>query len=141
MPRLTDAAYLSQRNLLVGEVDQQRGRLIHLDIGDQVVLHDFFQPSRTMTDQEALAYRRRMTEAWPSLPHQAGRAYSRLLQQPLTRPQPAVVNRGGRAGKRKRLEVRAAGQVRADIDFDKLARVLVAIARERDEQKRQKTAR
>lgn len=79
MPRLTNQTYLAQRRLLVRLWHEREGALFSvLPPYVQHDLHDFYAPSELLTDAEALAHRAAMTNAFPSLPQKAGRAFGAL---------------------------------------------------------------
>ena len=75
---------------------------------------------------------------WPSLPHRAGKAYAEftkvIAQLEAAPPQPKRPSGGRRTN--KAYVIRTEGVVRPDVDFDKLARVLLAIARDEAEEKK-----
>ena len=79
-----------------------------------------------------------MTANWPSLPHRAGKAhaeFTKVIAQ-LEAPPPPPKRTPGRRRTNKSYIIRTEGLVRPDVDFDKLARVLLAIARDQAEKKK-----
>jgi hypothetical protein len=93
MPRLTSNDYLAIRNQLILLWKNNQSRLGTVSGSDQSALHSFFRPADQLADDEALAHRARITEAHPSLPQRAGRAY-RHLQNPVHQPAFAVSSKG-----------------------------------------------
>ncbi|KTS91138.1 hypothetical protein NS183_05660 [Microbacterium testaceum] len=91
-----------------------------------------------LTDDQAIAHRQAVTAKWPSLPHRAGKAYAEftkvIAQLEAAPPQPKKIP--GRRRTNKSYVIRTEGLVRPDVDFDKLARVLLAIARDEAEKKK-----
>ncbi|MDT3346074.1 hypothetical protein [Microbacterium aquilitoris] len=104
---------------------------------DQFALHQFFVPSKDLTNQAALAHRRAVTAASPSLPHQAGKAFRRF-QKLLISPPPrrVVVPHNARRRATQDYRVKVAGELRPNIDFERLARILIDIVDEREREKR-----
>ena len=101
--------------------------------GDQRALHDYFQPSKDLPPEVRLAHRATVTAARPSLPHQAGRALSKLRNPPDALPvhrqsggQIRAVTSG--RGRQRNITVRAV--LRPEIDYPKLARALLMLARD-----------
>lgn len=133
MPRLTNAVYLDQRALLVREWDHADGHFARLSVMDQFALHRFFGPFIQMSDHEALQYRFKITSAEPSLPSKAGKAFVRFSTA-LTTPRPVAFRKV--KGVKRDYHVRVEGLVRPDIDFDKLARALLAFAKEKVDHER-----
>jgi len=130
MPRLTDSDYLHHRQLLTEAWVEED--FAYLQIVEQQELLDYYHPAEAFTDVEALAYRRAVTARHPELPQQAGRAFAHLVEIVETRtrdlPHPkAPVQLRRRKGP---YTVRTAGLVRAKPDFDKLARVLLDVAKQ-----------
>ncbi len=80
MPRLTNEQYLYQRNRLRVSWQRRKGApFASLSANDQLYLYAYFAPTVEATDKEAIAYRKEMSERFPSLPQQAGRAYKRVF--------------------------------------------------------------
>lgn len=91
-----------------------------------------------LTDDQASTYRQAVTAKWPSLPRRAGKAYAKFTKV-ITRLEatpPPPKRTPGRRRKKKLYVVRTEGVVRPDVDFDKLARVLLVIARDKAEKKK-----
>lgn len=130
MPRLIDSTYLSQRELLKREWTHSDGHFARLSFADQHALHAYYLPSKNLSDQESLEHRRSVTIAQPSLPQRAGKSFAHFINA-LTAPQPKPVITPYRQRRRGPYQVRAAGLIRPDVDFDKIARVLLEVAQER----------
>jgi hypothetical protein len=76
MPRLTFHEYLKHRQFLFQQWEEQEAATFaDLPLQQQLDLHDYFAPSVPLTDQQAVRHRDEITEAFPSLPQKAGRAY------------------------------------------------------------------
>ncbi|WP_314456177.1 hypothetical protein [uncultured Microbacterium sp.] len=91
-----------------------------------------------VTDDQAVAYRQAVTAKWPSLPQRAGKAYAeftRVIAQLEAAP-PRAKRIPGRRRTNKSYVIRTEGLIRPDVDFDKLAHVLLAIARDEAEKKK-----
>lgn len=137
MPRLTNLTYLANRQLLASHWAQDEYGWSNLSFEDQCTLHEYYQPSMDLTDDQAIGYRQAVTEKWPSLPQRAGKAYAEftkaIAQLEATPPPPK--RPAGRKRTNKSYVIRTEGLVRPDVDFDKLARVLLDIARDQAEKK------
>jgi hypothetical protein len=142
MPRLTDDQYLylhrSLRTLwlhdhavfrVVSQLDQRR-------------VHDYFRPDERLSEKDLLEHRQRITEKYPSLPQQAGRALARIhedaavlavYQTRLARePQPVKVKpqrtKPVPYGTRRNLIVRPV--IKPNVDMRGLARTLLSLAQD-----------
>lgn len=143
MPRLTDSDYLRQRKLLVELWEQEHIVWAELEPIEQWALHDYYAPSKPLSDPEALEHRRAMTKAQSYLPSRAGKAYARFTSYHaayVPRPQRQPTKRPFAKQKRRRRPsteyvVRTRAVVRPDPDWHKLARVLLTIAKENAEKK------
>lgn len=101
-------------------------------------LHKYYEPSVDLTEDQSIASRQAVTAKWPSLPQRAGKAYAefvRVIAQLEAAP-PRAKRIPGRRRTNKSYVIRTEGLVRPDVDFDKLARVLLAIARDEAEKKK-----
>jgi hypothetical protein len=134
VPRLTDSAYLKKRNLLVKS--WRDAPCSRLDAMDQYALHRYFAPTKDLSDREALERRRAVTAKLPSLPQEAGKAWA-CFEAARAAPAPVhvAVPYGRRRGKNQDFEVRVSAVLRPDVDFKRLARVLLDIVREREQNK------
>ncbi|WP_156458791.1 hypothetical protein [Microbacterium sp. Leaf179] len=86
--------------------------------------------SKDLSDDEAIALRKDATAQEPSLPQQAGRAFSQLetvMTAALARRQdpPVVVSRSGTRGKRRGGTIRVRALARPEIDYERIARALL----------------
>ena len=115
---------------------------------EQWQLHDYFQPSKNLTDEELLAHREHITKERPSLPQQAGRALSKFqawaAQLGLARVRRAkapIAMGGRRGGKRRDRHLTVKAVVRPEIDLDKLARALLAVAKDQVAARRREMGR
>lgn len=73
MSPLVNEKYLEVRNWLVEWWLDDKDGWAQLAPEHQQVLHAYFDPTVARSDVEAIAYRKRVTEASPSLPQRAGR--------------------------------------------------------------------
>lgn len=137
MPRLTNSGYLAKRRNLAVHWHRSELGWSKLTFEDQCTLHEYYEPSMDLTDDQAITYRRAVTARWPSLPHRAGKAYAEftkvIAQLEATPPSPKKLP--GRRRTNKSYAIRTEGLVRPDVDFDKLARVLLAMAKDQTEKK------
>jgi hypothetical protein len=128
MPRLTDRHYLKVHK-------QLKQYWCHLDIvygyltsTEQWQLHDYFQPSKDLSETELLQHRRGISNQRPNLPHQAGRALAKLqtraahhaLQRVRLAGQPA----GKKTSSKRHPGVRVLAVVKPEPDLERLARAL-----------------
>ena len=135
MLRLTSHDYLINRRLLCVEWKKRNGAAFaELPLQYQRDLHDYFAPSVTFTDKEALTHRDEMTKAFPSLPQKAGRALQAIHAAVDDTPNQIVDTHRAKtttvasiAGKRRSLRI--AGAARPKLDHLRLARALLAIER------------
>lgn len=108
-------------------------------------LHRFFTLSKTMADDDALAYRRRITEEQPSLPSQAGRAYAKfervMAYEQARRAVPAVKTERPRGRRTGEQYVTIFGLTRPEIDLDTLARAVFRMAIEAESQEGEQKGR
>ncbi|WZH35538.1 MAG: hypothetical protein PIR02_12215 [Microbacterium enclense] len=138
MSRLTNTTYLTNRSALGEYWKRSELGWSRLNFEDQCTLHEYYEPSMDLTDDEAIMYRQAVTAKWPSLPHRAGKAYAEFtkviaqLEAAPQRPKRAL----GRRRTNKSYVIRTDALVRRDVDFDKLARALLAIARDKAEKKK-----
>ena len=138
MPRLTTRDYLRIRHFLIRLWAQGDGHdFAALPGHAQRDLHDYFAPAVSMSDRDALAHRKQMTEAFPSLPQKAGRAFEGLRASFEGRPNRLVdqhraestrmLNVGGKAR-----AIRIAAVSRPKIDTHYLAMALLQLVKEDD---------
>ena len=134
MSRHTDQHYLDthrQLKRLWQHADSAYGRLTPIE---QWQLHDYFQPSKDLTDAELLKHRAEITRKRPALPQQAGKALTKLYAAAATlslqgvrrahQPMPAKYAR------QKVGQIQVYGVVKPEIDLEKLAKALLEIAKD-----------
>lgn len=105
---------------------------------ERMYLHDYFVPSKDLTDAELLAHRKAVTAQRPSLPQCAGRALRHLrvaLEAPAAVQVPA---RSGHPAGKRRIVVRAIA--RPEIDQDRMVQALLKAARDLVDEDHGKTA-
>lgn len=135
MPRLTPQDYLARRQFLMELwFDRDGGPFAVVPTSMQRDLHDFFAPSEGLTDNEALAHRKGMTKASPSLPQKAGRAYEAVLAHQEGRPNKTVEEHlafspVNPAMPGKPYQMQVLFQARPKIDHWLLARAFVGLSR------------
>jgi hypothetical protein len=134
MPRLTDQHHLQTHRQLKRFWEHAKSAYGHLTPTEQWQLHDFYQPSKDLTDIELLKHRNEITIKRPSLPQQAGRALAKLYAAAAYGAARGVRLRATatiKPAKRTIHRVRAVqvyGVVKPEPDLKKLARALVQIA-------------
>ena len=138
MPRITNSDYLAHRKNLSDNWKRSELGWSKLNFKDQCTLHEYYEPSMDLTDDQAITYRQAVTAKWPSLPHRAGKAYAEFTKviARLEAAPPQQKRPPGRRRTNKSYAIRTEGLVRPDVDFDKLARVLLDIARDQAEKKK-----
>jgi hypothetical protein len=134
MPRLTIKQYLEQRARLRASWQRRKAEpFASLSAGDQLYLYAYFAPTQEFTDEELLDHRSTITERYPALPQQAGRAYRRALPflDAPGRPGPPVAEPKTRRGKKSRGAVVVNALPRSDTEIQKrLVRLLIRQARD-----------
>ena len=132
MPRLTNSDYHATRAWLAELWQNNKGWFSYLSAAEQYALHDYFVPSKHLSDEALLEHRQTITKQRPSLPHQAGKAASKLDRIVTKGPQVIDTTRAvtrtalkAKSGKARNLTVRAV--MRPEPDFHKLARALIAL--------------
>lgn len=138
MPRLTTRDYLAIRHFLIDLWNENDGQAFGVLPGyAQHDLHDYFAPTVPMTDHDALAHRKQMTETFPSLPQKAGRDFEALCASLGGRPNRMVdrhrakTTRAFKVGGRTRT-IRVAAVSRPQIDTHYLAKALLQLVKEDD---------
>ncbi len=130
MPRLTDTHYLELHGMLRHYWLENRFVYGILPISGQQAIHDYFQPSKDLTEEQLIAHRRVVSTTNSSLPQRAGRAFKHFEQavQYATQYQARRETMNGK--KRKPLgKVRIFPVIRPEPDYHKLARALLSEAR------------
>ena len=79
MPRVTDQEHIARYRALHRVWLEHQGWFRYASAQSQWYLHDYYQPSLELTDEQVLAHRRDVRELRPALAQQAGRAYVGLL--------------------------------------------------------------
>jgi len=92
---------------------------------EQILIHDFYEPSKLFTDYQLRAHRAAITKVRPSLPHQAGKAFLRIA--PFLDRVLAPVPMTGRG---KPYVAKLTSLVNPRIDPARIAQILIAVARE-----------
>jgi hypothetical protein len=80
MPRRTDQHYLQTHRQLRRLWEHAQSAYGHLSPTEQWLLHDYFQPSKDLTDLELLEHRAQISRERPALPQQAGKALAQLYE-------------------------------------------------------------
>lgn len=125
MPRLTHTTYTLQHHQLRREwLDRHGLAFTMLSPTEQILIHDFYEPSKSLTDRQLKAHRDAITKIRPSLPHQAGKAFVRIA--PFLDVVPAPLPSPGRG---KPYSVKVTSLVNPQIDPERMARILMDIVR------------
>jgi hypothetical protein len=136
MPRLSNTQYLQAHHDLQRLWQHDRAVFAELTPVEQWQLHDFFRPSKDLTDEQLLTHRRVISQTRPSLPQQAGRALHRLEEYLAVRStssqQSSRVPAIRRFGARREHHIVVKAVVRPEIDVDKLVRLMLEVARAED---------
>jgi hypothetical protein len=130
MPKLTNEDYLKRHDLLGRLWEQNQRAYSYLSYQQQRDLHDYYVPTKSLTDLELLAHRKRVTKQNPSLPQRASRAFAALRQGKVTKPISVSESRGR--------QISARALARPEIDAKKLARALLQMAEEMTPEERAK---
>jgi hypothetical protein len=138
MPRLTTRDYLTIRRFLIKLWDQDDGQNFAVLPGHaQRDLHDYFAPTVPMSDHDALAHRKQITKAFPSLPQKAGRDFEALraslegrLNQMVDRHRVQTARTFKVNGKPRTIRVSAVSRPKIDTHY--LAKALLQLAKEDD---------
>ena len=97
---------------------------------EQWMLRSYYEFTKHLTDDELLAHRAAVSKVQPSLPHRAGKAFSRLrlfserLVEYRAAPHPNTRKKGSPYG------VRVFSRVNPDIDPKVMAKILMEIVAE-----------
>ena len=126
MTRLTHTTYKLQHHQLRCEwLDRHGFAFTMLSPTEQILIHDFYEPSRSFTDHQLKIHRTTITELRPSLPHQAGKAFVRVA--PFLDVVLATLPPPGRG---KPYSVKVTSLVNPQIDPARLAKILIEMIRE-----------
>lgn len=93
---------------------------------EQILIHDFYEPSKPLTDVQLRAHRTAITKLRASLPHQGGKAFVRIA--PFLDVVPAQLPSPGRG---KPYVAKITSLVTPQIDPARLAKILIEVMRER----------
>ena len=142
MPRTTNKQYLTYRHWLVAAWNDEAHYYHYLSPTAQWHLHGYFRPSEQLTTEQSLEHRKQVSAEWPALPQQAGRAFKKILRiyladQATPPPEPPAKP----FKHRKVTNVIALPLVKPKPDPEKLARALIAVARELHASPRQRGSR
>lgn len=97
---------------------------------EQWQLHDYFRPVHGPAITELLLHRAAITAERPQLPHQAGKAYAKLLRAAAAwSAQLVATSHGAARGGRSARYIRVRSVVRPDIDKGALARAIIEMAK------------
>ena len=120
MPKLNNDEYIARHEELNRIWGEAQSLFTYLTYQQQRDLHDYLVPTKELTREELLAYRRRITRSDPSLPQRAGRAFQAILH-PELQPSPpsSPPDEKGRV-----ITVRPLA--RPEIDVEKLAFALLS---------------
>ena len=128
MTRLTHTTYTLQHHQLRREwLDRHGSAFTMLSPTEQILIHDFHEPSKRLVEGELKVHRVAITKLRPSLPHQAGKAFVRIA--PFLDVVPAPLPSPGR---NKPYVVKVTSLVNPQIDPARLAKILIEARREID---------
>jgi hypothetical protein len=126
MTRLTHTTYKLQHQQLRREwLDRHGFAFTMLSPTEQILVHDFYEPTRSLADRQLRAHRAAITKLRPSLPHQAGKAFVRIA--PFLDVELAPLPMPGRG---KPCVAKITSLVNPQIDPTRMAQILIAIVRE-----------
>lgn len=127
MPRLSHFVYLQHRLALRADWLAGGFAFVVLTAEEQWAIHDFYEPTLDLSEDELRELRRRVTREQPSLPQRAGKAYARIApfigdQHPPMLGGTSAVVAGQRKGELRRLTVW--GEVHPHVDPAAMAKIL-----------------
>lgn len=130
MPRMSTNRYIKIHKAL-RKVWLEDNRLFsYVPAKAQWELHLFFAPTQDLRDRDLRDYRKQITERFPALPHQAGKAFHELaLVLRGERPSNAVSRTTSSKGK----TITVQSTVKPEIDVELIARALIRVAKEHPE--------
>ena len=120
MPRLNNTNYTNRHRWLRQLWLKSPRTFSILRPNQQWDVHDYYRPSEKLTSKQLLAHRRHITKTRPALPQRASKALM-VLAGIAPVPKPTSVKYG-----KRRIVVRAL--VQPQIDVERLARALMALA-------------
>jgi hypothetical protein len=135
MARLTNRDYLMHRQFLIHEWEEGSAAFGVLPLQTQHDLHDYYAPSMSFTDHEALVHRDQMTATFPSLPQKAGRVLEAIRAYQEGRPNRIVDRRLESATGTIKIagqphRIRVLGIAQPKLDSHKISQLLARISRE-----------
>lgn len=138
MPRLSGRDYLRNYNALRSELLGGGSAPVRLEAHEQWVLYGYYRPHERHSAADCMEYPREISRLNRPVPQQAGRAFARWLEiraameavARQTRQQPPETPRR-RPGAS---DFSLALKVRAEVDAERLARILIDIAKYQVEQ-------
>lgn len=116
MPKLTNREYFLRHNVLARLWDKDKRAYYYLSYQQQRDLHDYYVPTRPLSELELMAHRKRVTKQNPSLPQRAGRAFGAMYRGEFT-PVPVTTGRGDK-------QVFIRGLASPELDIAKLSKLL-----------------
>jgi len=133
VPRLTNTAYLNQREQLIKDFNTRPSLFTALSYNDQLDLHAFYALYQEWIDQDLLAHRAEVTKEHPSLPHRAGKLYARITRQlqnnrphqPLPPTETSTDKRVKVPARLRQSNIRIEGLTHPVPDYQKLAKALI----------------
>jgi len=137
VPRLSNRDYVINRKFLQDAWEHFPSVFTRLSYNEQIELHNFYQPSKDWTDEEAINHRKLISQRQPSLPNRVGKHFVRIdqhakaLQDYLANrtAQPVLVTATPSRAKGTR-NIRVQGLARPEPDLMRLAVALLEVARD-----------
>lgn len=126
MAKLLDDEYLVRSAMLHRVWEHNPRAYSFLTHQQQRDLHDYFLMSQSMTNEELLAHRKRVSRSDPSLPQRAGRALKELLRPT---PKPA------------KSKASISPLAKPEIELEKLAGALLDLAKSLPPEKQEELAK
>ncbi len=128
MPRLPPHQYLHRHHELRSLWLNTKMTFASVDASAQWHLHDYFQPSLDVRDQDLLGYKAVITLIHPSLPHLAGRAFADLQQHREKQAAAQALSHHAPHSKSGERRLKVVGVVHPTIKTGRLARGLIRMA-------------
>lgn len=127
MPRVTHATYRKRHLHLRQLWTEHEGVFSRVSPGEQWALHNYYLCAKRMTGESLHQHYLDIQAAGSSLPQRAGKAYAQLSRE-LTLP--LTVRTVRVQTKRRAGEISLQPLARPQIDIDRLAKMLIRLARE-----------
>jgi hypothetical protein len=136
VPRLTNKQFLEEHHRLALAYESEPLIFGSVTPAEQWALHDFFVPTKDLSNDELLAHRKAITKQQSSLPNRAGKAYAFLASEyqrllalvDQLEAEPAVMSVVPAGPLHRQIWVRGALQL--EVDAGKIAQVIISLARE-----------